>query len=94
MIDRSMNLLMRNSNECNEWYEPEAGVGLDEQLDAVEAAPGGGIVQGQGSVRIPVGGWHVFLQQQPAQHVYSFIPVIKCRNRNYSLVLFNWKMNA
>ena len=58
---------------------PELGRGLHQQLNAVEAPSGGGVVQSEGAIVAPLQRGHLRLPKQPAQHVQT--PVSAAQNR-------------
>jgi len=56
---------------------PEFGRGLHQQLNAVEAPSGGGVVQSKGTIVAPLQRGHLRLPQQPAQHVQTAVSAVK-----------------
>ena len=56
---------------------PELGRGLHQQLNAVKAPSGGGIVQCEGAIIAPLQRGHLRLPQQPAQYVQTAVSAAK-----------------
>jgi len=56
---------------------PKFGRGLHQQLNAVEAPSGGGVVQSEGAIVAPLQRGHLRLPQQPAQHVQTAVSAVK-----------------
>jgi len=56
---------------------PEFGRRLHQQLNAVEAPSGGGVVQSEGAIVAPLQRGHLRLPQQPAQHVQTAVSEAK-----------------
>jgi len=56
---------------------PEFGRGLHQQLNAVEAPSGSGVVQSEGAIVAPLQRGHLRLPQQPAQHVQAAVSAVK-----------------
>ena len=56
---------------------PEFGRGLHQQLNAVEAPSGCGVVQSEGAIVASLQRGHLRLPQQPAQHVQTAVSAVK-----------------
>lgn len=66
---------------------PEIGRRLHQQLDALEASSGGGVVEGESSPLSAVYAWHPGVEEQPAQDVQAAVSATRARE----VLLKGWK---